>query len=102
MTIQKPITRAQLSHSLKLCHRIEDAAWREFVALGATEKSSAASIENMAEQVYAKRPLWCEQPAWVRIVGSFVVWSTAHGSLQTFWALRRKKDKHDRAENTSD
>lgn len=96
MKTGKPITRDQLAHSLKLCHRIEDAAWREFVALGATERTSAIEIRFMAVAVGNETaPAWCEQDAWVRIVDSFVAWSICHGNLQIFWSLRRKKDSHE-------
>lgn len=95
MNAQKPITLGQLSHSLKACYRIEDAAWRRFVAMGATEQSSAAQIAARALEVRERVPAWCEQAAWVRIVESFVAWSTAHGNLSVFWALRRKKDNYE-------
>lgn len=84
-----PIALKDLSHSLKACHRVEDAIWAR---LGCTERSSEDQV-CAALDALGSPPAWCAVEAWERIAESMRGWAAAHGGLQTYWQLRRKRDE---------
>lgn len=87
----KPISRADLVRSLKLCHQIEDAMWRELRDASCNEQSSATTIAVALTTIRQRCPAWCEQAAWERYADIFCQWSQTFESLEVFWRLRRKK-----------
>lgn len=85
------VFHSELHRSIKDCHRLEDAIWRELAARGCDEQSKALQIDAALMQIPC--PAWCEQAAWDRIAESYRTWSTIFGNLQLFWQLRRKRDE---------
>lgn len=92
-TTDRPISERDLCHSIKACHRIEDALWRRLYQLGCTESSDAGAVAVAIAGARRECPEWCERPAWDAIVESFLRWSGVFGNLRLFVALRRKRDE---------
>ncbi len=90
--IEDTVRYRDLTRKIRVCYRVEDAIWAKLQTLGITDRSGAAAVEGALASVQQACPDWCELAAWNRIARSFVVFATAHGSLQQFWMLRRKKD----------
>ncbi len=80
MKHDQPISAAQLSRSLKACHRIEDAI-------------AARLHDGMAFDTIGDPPAWCETSAWERIIQSMQQWAAIFGGLELYWQLRRKRDE---------
>jgi len=88
-----PITRADLVHSIKKCHQIEDAMWRELRDARCDEQSTPTSIAAALTAIRQRCPAWCTPAAWERYADIFCQWSHAHGSLAVFWRLRWQKER---------
>lgn len=88
----KPISCGLLAHSLGAGHRVEDALWRILRDMGCLEQSGAAVIKHAMADARQDCPPWCEVPAWNLMADVIERWAVAHGSLEVFWKLRRKKE----------
>lgn len=97
MSERKYVTRADLTRSIKACHRIEDAIGRKLDECGLTERSPAADVCQAVALIRQYPAGWCERAAWERIADSFVSWATIYGTLERFWQLRRKREARDAA-----
>lgn len=89
----RPISERDLCHSIKACHRIEDAIWRRLWRLDCTEASNSDAVAGALFVISGECPEWCDQAAWNAISDSFLRWSTIFGNLQLFAELRRKRDE---------
>lgn len=94
MKAQQPIRRKDLTRSIVACYKVEDAMWRKLQAFDCTEYSTAADVRLALVSVRREWPSWCEREAWERIADMFASWATTFDSLQLFWRLRRKRERH--------
>lgn len=92
-TTDRPISERDLCHSIKACHRIEDALWRRLYQLDCTVESDSDAVASALFVASSECPEWCEQGAWNAISDSFLRWSTMFGNLRLFAELRRKRDE---------